>query len=60
VRKHHFHHHFENPKMNHGVTTPVWDLVFGSYEPATVVHVPGKLTPRWMQAGVDARDYQIV
>ncbi len=61
VRKHHFHHHFENPKMNHGVTTPIWDLVFGSYEPATLVHVPEKLKPRWMRTSAfDVRDYQIV
>lgn len=61
VRKHHFHHHFENPKTNYGVTTPIWDLVFGSYEPTTLVHVPQKLSPRWMRVGlIDARDYQIV
>ena len=61
LRKHHFHHHFENPKMNHGVTTPIWDLVFGSYEPAALVRVPQKLTPQWMRAGeLSASDYQIV
>lgn len=25
--------HHTNPKMNHGVTVPIWDRVFGTYEP---------------------------
>ena len=32
LRRHHFHHHFGHPMANHGVTTPVWDLVFGTFE----------------------------
>lgn len=48
LRRHHFHHHFANPKSNHGVTSPVWDLAFGTYEPATEVRVPVKLAMRWL------------
>jgi sterol desaturase/sphingolipid hydroxylase (fatty acid hydroxylase superfamily) len=29
-RKAHFHHHFTNNKQNFGVTSPLWDLVFGT------------------------------
>jgi len=48
VRRHHFHHHFANPRANHGVTSPVWDLVFGTYEPVTEIRVPAKLAMRWL------------
>lgn len=29
---HHFTHHFVNPNSNHGVTSTVWDYVFGTYQ----------------------------
>lgn len=32
LRKHHLSHHFKNDKMNHGVTTPIWDFIFGTYQ----------------------------
>jgi sterol desaturase/sphingolipid hydroxylase (fatty acid hydroxylase superfamily) len=48
IRRHHFHHHFENPHANHGVTSPVWDLVFGTFEPPRTVRVPAKLRMRWL------------
>ncbi len=49
VRRHHFHHHFGHPMANHGVTTPVWDLVFGTYErPEGPVRVPRRLAMRWL------------
>ena len=32
LRRHHFHHHFGHPMANHGVTWPLWDHVFGTYE----------------------------
>lgn len=25
--------HHANPKMNHGVTVPIWDMIFGTYQP---------------------------
>jgi sterol desaturase/sphingolipid hydroxylase (fatty acid hydroxylase superfamily) len=48
LRRHHFHHHFEDPKSNHGVTSPIWDLVFGTYQPARRLRVPAKLKMRWL------------
>ena len=43
VRFHHFHHHFGHPRSNHGVSMPVWDVVFRTYERPTVVRVPRRL-----------------
>lgn len=48
ARRHHFHHHFENPKMNHGVTTPLWDLAFNTYEAPATIRVPKKLLMPWL------------
>ena len=38
--RHHLSHHFNRPGSNHGVTTPIWDLVFRTYAPVQRVHVP--------------------
>lgn len=48
VRKHHFHHHFGAPRSNHGVTSPVWDFVFRTYEPPGVVRVPARHAMTWL------------
>lgn len=48
LRRHHFHHHFGDPHKNHGVTSPLWDLVFGTYERPTRIRVPAKLPVRWL------------
>lgn len=48
TRRSHFHHHFEAPLRNFGVTSPVWDLVFGTYDPVDRVAVPGRLAPVWL------------
>lgn len=48
VRRHHFHHHFVDGRANHGVTTPLWDLVFGTYQRPTVIKVPRKLCMEWL------------
>ena len=48
IRKHHFIHHFHAPLRNHGVTTPFWDHVFGTYEEVEVVQVPRRLALRWL------------
>ncbi|MCP3986752.1 MAG: hypothetical protein GY723_20395 [bacterium] len=48
LRGHHFHHHFTNPRANHGVTTPLWDWVFGTYAPAGMIRVPAKLQMDWL------------
>ena len=38
--RHHLSHHFGLPNANHGVTTPIWDIVFGTYLPVRPVQVP--------------------
>lgn len=48
ARKHHLSHHFTNPKHNHGVTSPLWDHVFRTYEPVDRVRVPYKLAMCWL------------
>ena len=48
IRKHHFHHHFKNPRVNHGVTTPFWDWFFGTLEAPNKVRVPRKFILNWM------------
>lgn len=52
ARRHHFFHHFHDPSVNHGVTSPLWDLVFGTYRRPGRVEVPPKLAMRWLR---DAR-----
>lgn len=48
LRRHHFYHHFGNPKSNHGVTSPLWDWLFGTLESADRVRVPEKLAMVWL------------
>jgi len=48
LRRHHFHHHFENPHVNHGVTTPVWDVVFGTLVRTSQIRVPPKMAMQWL------------
>lgn len=48
ARKHHFHHHFKNPGANHGVTSPLWDLVFRTHEAPGVVRVPRRQAMAWL------------
>ncbi|MBT6177603.1 MAG: sterol desaturase family protein [Deltaproteobacteria bacterium] len=48
ARAHHFFHHFHDPSRNHGVTSPVWDHVFGTYSATDVIRVPEKLAPLWL------------
>lgn len=47
-RRHHFHHHFVSPRHNHGVTSPVWDFVFGTYVSPGEIAVPRRLAMRWL------------
>lgn len=49
ARRHHFHHHFVDGRKNHGVTSPLWDFVFGTYERPTVIRVPAKLCMTWLR-----------
>ena len=48
LRKHHFHHHFGHPMANHGVTLPVWDVLFGTRERPAKVRVPRRLALPWL------------
>lgn len=48
ARRHHFHHHFQDTKTNHGVTSPIWDLVFGTYARPKSVVVPERLAMAWL------------
>ena len=43
LRTHHFHHHFGRPMSNHGVSMPLWDIVFRTREQPDVVKVPHRL-----------------
>lgn len=51
--KHHFAHHYKNPKKNHGVGSPVWDILFGTYQEVEEVSVPAKYAPEWLGEGMD-------
>ena len=48
ARRHHLHHHHRDARTNHGVTSPLWDLVFGTLAPVEPVRVPRKRAPGWM------------
>lgn len=48
VRRHHFYHHFEDPRSNHGVTSPIWDLAFGTFQRPEKIRVPSKLKMQWL------------
>jgi sterol desaturase/sphingolipid hydroxylase (fatty acid hydroxylase superfamily) len=49
ARRHHFHHHFHDPAGNHGVTTPVFDVLFRTQRIShTPIRVPARLAMRWL------------
>ncbi|MBK7580047.1 MAG: sterol desaturase family protein [Myxococcales bacterium] len=48
ARRHHLSHHFANPATNHGVTSPIWDLVFGTYAEHGKLRVPRRHVPPWL------------
>lgn len=47
MRRHHLHHHV-SPKVNHGVTSVVWDVAFGTNEVAEPVSLHRKIAPVWL------------
>jgi len=47
-RKNHFAHHFVDPRLAQGVTSPVWDWVFGTRLPVETVPVPRRLAMIWL------------
>jgi sterol desaturase/sphingolipid hydroxylase (fatty acid hydroxylase superfamily) len=48
ARRHHFTHHFVDGRCNHGVTSPLWDFVFGTYRRPGRIVVPPKLAMSWL------------
>ena len=48
IRRHHFAHHFSNPRYNHGVTTPIWDMIFGTYKKPGQIRVPRRRAMTWL------------
>lgn len=49
MRAHHFYHHFVDENMNHGVTTPLWDVVFGTYRRPGTITFPEKFRLSWIE-----------
>lgn len=49
ARRHHFHHHFVDGRSNHGVTSPLWDVVFGTYQKVGTIKVPAQLCMTWLR-----------
>jgi sterol desaturase/sphingolipid hydroxylase (fatty acid hydroxylase superfamily) len=54
--RHHLSHHFTRPNRNHGVTTPIWDIILRTYEPTPRVRVGRRHVANvpWMAAGLEA------
>lgn len=48
ARRHHYYHHFSGPRFNHGVTSPIWDKVFGTWKEPGVIRVPAKHAMVWL------------
>jgi sterol desaturase/sphingolipid hydroxylase (fatty acid hydroxylase superfamily) len=65
-RRNHFAHHFADPHRAHGVTTPLWDHVFGTTLRVDRVRVPRPLAMRWLVDAAGrvrapfAADYELV
>lgn len=64
--RHHLHHHFKSPRMNHGVTSPFWDKVFATeVEVTEKMKIPRRHAPDWLldaQGNVRAEyaaDYEV-
>jgi len=48
ARRHHFYHHFGDPRMNHGLTTPIGDFLFGTHHRPAKIRVPERLAMVWL------------
>jgi len=65
-RRNHFAHHFVDPRRGQGVTTPLWDRVFGTRLPVARVPVPRRLAMPWLIDAngeirpAHANDYELV
>lgn len=47
--RYHYVHHFVDPTVNHGFTSPLWDLILRTYRPMDHVAIPRKLAPPWTE-----------
>jgi sterol desaturase/sphingolipid hydroxylase (fatty acid hydroxylase superfamily) len=55
LRRHHLRHHVGSPRGNHGVTSPLWDLVLGTFKADDgPVSLPAGIAPPWL---VDERGH---
>lgn len=54
--RHHLSHHFTLPQRNHGVTTPIWDIILRTYQPVPKVRVGRRHVASipWMAAALEA------
>lgn len=62
ARAHHLSHHHVDPTMNHGVTSPLWDWVFGTLRVDPVVRIAAAKAPPWMAQGLSGAwsgDYEL-
>lgn len=53
LRRHHLLHHFKTPRLNHGVTSPLWDKLVRTERrfDGEPLRVPRALAPPWMTDG---------
>jgi len=51
IARNHLHHHFVNARTNHGITSPLWDMLLGTYEPVALLVVRGnaRTIPPWLE-----------
>jgi hypothetical protein len=48
ARHSHLYRHFGAPKRNFGVTTPLWDRLWRTYDEPGIVTVPRRMAPVWL------------
>ncbi|MFO0596398.1 MAG: sterol desaturase family protein [Myxococcaceae bacterium] len=48
AREHHFAHHYGDPRFNHGVTSPIWDVVFGTRKNVERIRIPSRFAMPWL------------
>lgn len=48
TRRNHFYHHFSSPFKDHGVTTPIWDIVFRTHVRPGQIRVPRRHAMDWL------------
>jgi sterol desaturase/sphingolipid hydroxylase (fatty acid hydroxylase superfamily) len=55
-RRYHFFHHFKDQRRCFGVTTPLWDWVFGTALTGQEPGLAGRVSHRWLAQGQLQRD----